>query len=226
MPRTIAIGDVHGCADEFEELLELLKIEPSDRIIQLGDLVNRGPDSHRVIALARKYKVEAILGNHEIRLLTYRKKKDKSILKDYDFPTLKQLTEKDWAYLERLPKFKYDGLRDIVFVHAGFMPNQPWQTQHVDVTTRIQVIDANGKAAKRSDAPEAKAWAEYWDAPPFVIYGHTPRPEITYHAGAIGLDTGCAYGGHLSAYVIEDKSIMQVRAHKTYAHSKRLPDPI
>lgn len=42
MPRTIAIGDVHGCADEFEELLNALELEPKDRVIQVGDLVNRG----------------------------------------------------------------------------------------------------------------------------------------------------------------------------------------
>jgi predicted phosphodiesterase len=70
MPRTIAIGDVHGCADELEELLEALNLKPGDRVIQLGDLVNRGPDSRRVIQLARTYKIEAILGNHELRLLT------------------------------------------------------------------------------------------------------------------------------------------------------------
>ncbi|MEC8614033.1 MAG: metallophosphoesterase, partial [Verrucomicrobiota bacterium] len=44
MPRTIAIGDVHGCANEFEELLKKLELKPNDRVIQVGDLVNRGPD--------------------------------------------------------------------------------------------------------------------------------------------------------------------------------------
>lgn len=226
MARTIAIGDVHGCADEFEALLNLLKIREGDRIIQVGDLVNRGPDSHRVIELARSYKVAAILGNHELRLLTARRKDKPQILKDYDKATIDQLTTEDWEYLEHLPKFKYDGLRDTVIVHGGFLPNQPWQTQHVDVTTSIQVIDKNGKPAKRSDAPEAKAWAEHWNAPPFVVYGHTPRAEVAYHPGAIGIDTGCVYGGHLTAYVLDDKSIIQVKAKMAYAHSKRLPDPI
>lgn len=226
MPRTIAIGDVHGCADEFEALLKKLQIQPGDRIIQVGDLVNRGPDSHRAIKLARHYKVEAILGNHEIRLLAYKKDKRKEILKEYDFDTIKQLTDSDWDYLRRMPKFKYDSQRDIVFVHGGFLPNQPWQTQHVDITTRIQVIDAYGNAAKRSDAPDAPPWGEHWNAPPFVVYGHTPRAEVARHAGAIGIDTGCVYGGHLTAYTVDDQSILQIRAQKAYAHSKRLPDPV
>ena len=72
MPRTIAIGDVHGCADEFEELLKRLKLKSDDKVIQVGDLVNRGPDSHRVVELAREYQVESIIGNHELRLITAR----------------------------------------------------------------------------------------------------------------------------------------------------------
>jgi hypothetical protein len=226
MPRTIAIGDIHGCADEFQELLDLLKLQSGDRVIQLGDLVNRGPDSHRVIKLARKYNIESILGNHELRLLQFHKSKNVSILKDYDKSTIDQLTTADWSYLKSLPNYKYDGLRDTVFVHGGFLPNQPWIEQSVDIITTIQVIDQNGKPAKRSDAPDAKSWADYWTQAPFVVYGHTPRAEVAYHPCAIGIDTGCVYGGHLTAYILDDKSIVQVRAKKSYAHSKRLPDPV
>src|SRR6056297_2712639 len=98
MPRTIAIGDVHGCADEFEELLNALELEPEDRVIQLGDLVNRGPSSHAALELARQYKVEAIIGNHELRLLRAREEGRKSLLKDYERTTVKELTDADWDY--------------------------------------------------------------------------------------------------------------------------------
>ncbi|MFU8847315.1 MAG: metallophosphoesterase [Opitutales bacterium] len=226
MPRTIAIGDVHGCADEFEELLNALELEPKDRVVQLGDLVNRGPDSHGVLELVREYQVEAILGNHELRLLRAREEKRKDLLKDYDLPTMKKLSSKDWDFLETLPKFEYGPTRDVVLVHGGFLPNQPWQTQNVDLITRIQVIDKDGNPAKRSDAPDAKPWADYWGGQPFVIYGHTPRPNVLERPGSIGIDTGCVYGGHLTAYIIEDQSLVQVRARKAYAHSKRLPDPV
>ena len=226
MPRTIAIGDVHGCADEFEELLTKLKLKPEDRLIQVGDLVNRGPDSHRVIELARKYQVEAIIGNHELRLLTARKKKKPSLLNQYDQTTVEQLTADDWEYLKAMPKFLYDAQIDTVIVHGGFLPNKPWQTQGSDLITNIQVIDRKGKPAKRSDAPDAAPWADSWGGSPFVVYGHTPRPRVFERKGSIGIDTGCVYGGHLTAYIIEDKSLVQVRAHNTYAHSKRLPDPV
>ncbi|MDQ8193242.1 metallophosphoesterase [Coraliomargarita sp. SDUM461004] len=226
MPRTIAIGDVHGCADEFEELLQALELKPDDRIIQVGDLVNRGPDSHRAIELARKYEVEAILGNHELRLLTARNQEKSSLLKDYDRETICQLTEEDWLYLEAMPSVLYSARIETVFVHGGFLPNIPWQKQAIETITSIQVIDKKGNAAKRSDAPDAPPWADSWRGSPFVVYGHTPRPNVLERPGSIGIDTGCVYGGHLTAYIIEDQSLVQVRARQAYAHSKRLPDPI
>jgi diadenosine tetraphosphatase ApaH/serine/threonine PP2A family protein phosphatase len=226
MPRTIAIGDVHGCADEFEELLTKLKLKPEDRLIQVGDLVNRGPDSHRVIELARKYQVESIIGNHELRLLTARKKNKPSLLNQYDQTTVEQLTADDWEYLKAMPKFLYDAQIDTVIVHGGFLPNKPWQTQGSDLITNIQVIDKKGKPAKRSDAPDAAPWADSWGGSPFVVYGHTPRPRVFERKGSIGIDTGCVYGGHLTAYIIEDKSLVQVRARKAYAQSKHLPNPV
>ncbi|MGZ0657410.1 metallophosphoesterase [Coraliomargarita sp. W4R72] len=226
MPRTIAIGDVHGCADEFEELLEALELTPKDRVIQVGDLVNRGPDSHRVIELAREYKVEAIIGNHELRLLSAWSKNKPSLLKDYDRPTFEQLTPDDWLYLNAMPNVLYDAKIETVFVHGGFLPNIPWQNQPVETITSIQVIDKKGNAAKRSDAPDAPPWADTWRGSPFVVYGHTPRPNILERPGSIGIDTGCVYGGHLTAYTIQNRSLIQVRARKAYAHSKRLPDPI
>ncbi|MFQ3226248.1 MAG: putative phosphodiesterase [Lentimonas sp.] len=226
MPRTIAIGDVHGCAFEFEALLKALKLQENDRVIQLGDLVNRGPDSHDVIELAREYKIEAILGNHELRLIRARREVCPEILKSYDYPTLNQLTPADWDFLEALPNYHHLSEINTVFIHAGFLPNQVWHEQSIDVTAHIQVIDANGRAAKRSEAPNASAWADHWHGSPFVIYGHTPRPKVFKRPGSIGIDTGCAYGGHLTAYIIEDESFVQVSARKAYAHSKRMPDPV
>ena len=68
MGRTIAIGDVHGCAWEFEKLLKKIKPEPTDTIIQLGDLINKGPNSHDAIAIAQDCDISAVMGNHELRL--------------------------------------------------------------------------------------------------------------------------------------------------------------
>src|SRR5688572_26939239 len=95
--RIIAVGDIHGCASEFEDLLHKLTLSRHDRLILLGDLVNRGPDSARVIALARENAHRALLGNHELRLLNFRRTGDPSHLKKADYDTLRRLNHKDWA---------------------------------------------------------------------------------------------------------------------------------
>ena len=105
---------------------------------------------------------------------------------------------------------------NIVFVHGGFLPDEPWQKQPAEVVTRIQVIDRDGRPAKRADAPGAPLWADLWSGPPFVVYGHTPRPDIYKLKWSVGIDTGCVYGGHLTAYVLPEKRFLQVKARQRY----------
>lgn len=214
--RLIAIGDIHGCHLEFAELLARLELTRDDRLILLGDLVNRGPDSSRVIELAREHKAVSLLGNHELRLLKYRKSGDKKHLKDGDLDTVEKLQPDDWAYLENMLLTFEEPELNTVFVHGGFLPNEPWQKQPADVVTRIQVIDREGRPAKRADKPDAPAWADLWSGPPFVVYGHTPRPEIYKLKWSVGIDTGCVMGGHLTAYVLPEKRFVQVKARQRY----------
>ena len=214
--RLIAIGDIHGCHREFEDLLEKLAPERRDRIVLLGDLVNRGPDSARVVALARKHASMSLLGNHELRLLNYRKTGDPTHLKKTDYDTLKQLNDKDWAYLNAMPLTFHDARHRTVLVHGGFLPGIPWRSQPARVVTRIQVIDKNGNPRKRSEEPDAPHWSELWGGPPFVVYGHTPRPEISRLKWSLGIDTGCVLGGYLTACVLPDRKIIQVRAREKY----------
>jgi len=214
--RLIAIGDIHGCHREFEDLLEKLRLDHHDRVVLLGDLVNRGPDSAKVISLARKYAKFSLLGNHELRLLNYRKTGDPTHLKKNDYDTLKQLSSKDWAYMNAMPLTYHDRADGVVLVHGGFLPGQSWRRQPARVVTRIQVIDKDGTPRKRSDAPNAPHWSELWSGPPFVIYGHTSRSEVSRLKWSLGIDTGCVMGGSLSACVLPDKKIVQVRAREKY----------
>ncbi|MDB6095046.1 MAG: metallophosphoesterase [Verrucomicrobia bacterium] len=214
--RLIAIGDIHGCHREFEDLLEKLSPEKSDRLVLLGDLVNRGPDSAKVISLAREYASVSLLGNHELRLLNYRKTGDPTHLKKTDYDTLKQLNHKDWAYMSAMPLTFHDPKNNIVLVHGGFLPGEPWRRQPARIVTRIQVIGRGGLPRKRSEEPDAPHWSELWSGPPFVVYGHTPRPEISRLRWSLGIDTGCVMGGHLTACVLPEKRIVQVRAREQY----------
>jgi diadenosine tetraphosphatase ApaH/serine/threonine PP2A family protein phosphatase len=214
--RLIAVGDIHGCHKEFEDLLEKLDLKKDDRLILLGDLVNRGPDSSRVVELARDHATVSLLGNHELRQLNYRRTDDPTHLKKYDYDTMEQLRGKDWDYLETMPLTYEDEELGIVFVHAGFLPDKPWQKQPARIVTRIQVVDKDGEPRKRAEAPDAPHWSELWNGPPFVIYGHTPREEVQRTKWTLGLDTACVMGGSLTAYILPEKRIVQVKAREKY----------
>jgi serine/threonine protein phosphatase 1 len=216
--RIIAIGDIHGCHQEFSELLERLELTKDDRLILVGDLINRGPDSCKVIDLARQYRAISLLGNHELRLLNYRKNRVAAddIDRDTDADTYRKLRAEDWAYLESMRLTYQDEELSTVFVHGGFLPNEPWQRQPADIVTRIQSINKEGRACKRADAPDAPAWADLWNGPPFVVYGHTPRPEVYRLKWSVGIDTACCMGGSLTAYILPEKRFVQVKARRRY----------
>ncbi len=214
--RIIAIGDIHGCHAEFAELLQRLELQPEDQLILVGDLVNRGPDSCKVIDLAREHRAISLLGNHELRLLNYRKSNDTAFLKESDEDTYRKLRPEDWLYLEQMPLTHYVEELNTVFVHGGFLPDEPWQKQPASVVTRIQVIDSEGRPRKRADAEDSPPWADLWNGPPFVVYGHTPRPEVYKLKWSVGIDTACAMGGHLTAYILPEKRFVQVKARRKY----------
>lgn len=214
--RIIAIGDIHGCHQEFAELLEQLALGSDDRLILLGDLVNRGPDSCKVIDLARQHRALSLLGNHELRLLNYRRTQDQRLIKESDLETITKLRAEDWQYLEAMALTHEVSELNTVFVHGGFLPNEPWPRQPANIVTRIQVIDDQGRPRKRSDAPAALPWADLWNGPPFVVYGHTPRPEVYKLKWSIGIDTGCVMGGHLTAFILPERRLLQVKARRRY----------
>jgi predicted phosphodiesterase len=214
--RIIAIGDIHGCHAEFAELLERVSPAKEDRLILLGDLINRGPDSTKVIDLARANNAISLLGNHELRLLNYRRTRDRDFLKENDQETFARLRPEDWAYLESMLLTYEVAELNTVFVHGGFLPDEPWQKQPASVVTRVQVIDREGRPRKRADCPEGAFWADLWSGPPFVVYGHTPRSEVYRLKWSLGLDTACVMGGHLTAYILPEKRIVQVKARRRY----------
>jgi serine/threonine protein phosphatase 1 len=219
--RTIAVGDIHGCAREFEALLEKLSLSRHDRLILLGDLVNRGPDSARVIALAREHAHRSLLGNHELRLLNYRRTGDPTHLKKSDYDTLKQLSSKDWEYLAAMPLTHHvAGVHpSTVLVHGGFLPGRRWRGQPARVVTRIQVIGPDGEPRKRAEFPDRPHWSEVWQGPPFVVYGHTPRPAVEKTKWTLGIDTACVMGGALTACILPGRMLVQVPARETYWES-------
>ncbi|MBI5768960.1 MAG: metallophosphoesterase [Verrucomicrobia bacterium] len=217
--RLIAVGDIHGCHVELAELLGKIAPAPDDRLVFLGDLVNRGPDSCKVIDLARQHGAICLLGNHELRLLKCHRTGDHRVLKGQDIDTFVRLRPSDWEFLAAMPLTYEDAALGVVCVHGGFLPNQDWRTQPAEVVTRIQVVDDRGRPAKRSDEPDAPLWADLWHRPPFVIYGHLPRPQVVQRPWSLGIDTACVMGGYLTAFVLPEKRLIQVKARQRYFRS-------
>lgn len=213
--RIIAVGDIHGCHLEFAELLDSLELQAGDRLILLGDLVNRGPDSLAVLDLAKKAGAISLLGNHELRFLHHRRDSERHALKNGDAETFSKLRPEDWEYMEAMKLTHFEEDLNTIFVHGGFMPGENWNRQPAEVVTRIQSV-SDGKPCKRSEAPDAPLWADLWNGPPFVVYGHAPRPEVHKLKWSLCVDTGCVFGGYLTAYILPEKRLVQVKARRRY----------
>lgn len=220
--RTLIIGDIHGCADELELLLEKFQPAPEDRLIAVGDLINRGPSSERVLLLARRHGIIPILGNHERRFLAAKSGKASRILKNGDRKSYRQLVDADWDWVASWPHVLDLPELNALVVHGGFAPFLEWSAQRPDVVTRIQVLTRKLRPAKRSESPTGRPWADLWDGPQHVYYGHTPRREVLHHPHATGLDTGCVYGGHLTAILLPQRELIQVKACDAYLKSPAL----
>ncbi len=215
--KLIAIGDVHGCAHELEDLLDKLSPRQGDRVLFLGDLINRGPESHRVVRIVRDQGYKSVMGNHEHRLLTYREHHDPSILKAYDYDTLQQLHLEDWEYLSKMDPFYETEDSEFVLVHGGFHPGESWRTQSLATVCRTKWIAPEAIPPGQRRGNNSIHWSELWEGPATVLYGHTPNPEIRYAPHALCIDTACVYGGYLTACILPDMEIVQVKARKVYA---------
>ena len=220
-PRTFIIGDVHACAAELEELLGRLAPGRGDRVIFVGDLVDRGPAVRRVFDLAREARGELVRGNHEDKLLRWRSGRPGARgvtvqLAPHHFETVEQLRPEDWQLMESAKPFLEVPDHGVVVVHAGLRPGIPLKEQDPDDLCRLQSIGPSGRRRK-SGTPGARFWAETCDLPGWVVYGHTHMRVPLRFERTLGIDTGCCFGGHLTALELPSGALHQVRAARNYA---------
>lgn len=201
--RTVWIGDVHGCADELEELLATLSVTQDDRIVFVGDLVARGPDSRRVLRLARELDALSVRGNHEHRMLVAHAALERGERGPRLGPAhqrlLTELGPEDWAHLEALPLSLEFPEHEVRVVHAGVVPNVPFEEQQPWTLLHVRSLTTLGAA---SDRYAPTSWAARYEGPPHVVFGHNAQAGLQLHSSATGLDTGCVYGGELTAMVL------------------------
>ena len=220
MSRTIVVGDVHACVRELGDLCERLSVSPRDRVFFVGDLIMRGPDPAGVMKLVRSLGARSVRGNHEQRLLRWRESpKDNEELAR----TAKALSEEDWRFLEDEPLWIDLPEHELRIVHAGLDPSRPIDKQPRRVLLTCRTIDRHGRPSDRRDV--GVPWGSRYQGPPHVVFGHNAQREPQIHPWATGIDTGCVYGGSLTALVLErdekvpaERPLVCVPAHAAYYH--------
>jgi serine/threonine protein phosphatase 1 len=213
-PRTIVIGDIHGCYDELTELLEKAKVGENDRVVSVGDLISKGPKSREVLELfMTDVRFSSVMGNHDLALRRRWNGEDVD-LKPSQKETHKELKGEKEAYvnfLNRLP-FIID-LDTHLVVHAGLRPNVELCSQTTGDMTRMRTLGGD----RESD--EGTPWYHVYYGDKIVLFGHWPASEPRRGKRAIGLDTGCVYGFTLTAYIIETDEFVSVPAKRAYDES-------
>lgn len=205
MARTIWIGDVHGCAAELEELLARIAPSSADRVVFVGDLVARGPDTRRVLAIARELGAASVRGNHEQRLLVARQAIRDGVRSPRVGPShqklLRELNETEWAQLESMPLHLEFPAHDVLTVHAGVQPGVPLEKQQPWTLLHIRSLTNLGAPSERYSP---RSWADVYRSGPHVVFGHNAQAGLSLYGQATGLDSACVYGGRLSALVLEE----------------------
>lgn len=232
------VGDVHGCARELDELLRTIRFDPDrDELWCVGDLINRGPDSLETLRLWRSAGGRSVIGNHEISaLLSYsgRRRKSLPMLRAlFGSPDADALM----AELRALPALAHlpprgDG-PDAWIVHAGLDPrwsdpdavatrvnaavrDDDWlESADVTLATSVRCCDAYGRMCPANGPPEAcpppfAPWDAFYRGNAIVVHGHWAMRGYHRTGRTIGLDSGCAYGGTLTAWCQEEDRVVQI----------------
>ena len=233
------IGDVHGCCDELEDLLEQLGYgRPGDgvwnhsegrRAIFVGDLVDRGPriaeTLKTVMAMSQAGSALCVPGNHDIKLKRKLEGRDVTISHGLD-RTLAELERQTPEFRTAVQQF-IDGLVShyvfddgrLVVAHAGMKEEMQGRG-----SAKVRDFALFGETTGETDEfglPIRYNWASEYRGHASVVYGHTPVPEPAWLNRTINIDTGCVFGGRLTALRWPEKELVSVPARDTYAEPAR-----
>ncbi|HZI14609.1 MAG TPA: metallophosphoesterase [Myxococcus sp.] len=221
--RTLFIGDVHGCAEELDALLAECGWKPGERVVLVGDLVAKGPDSAGVVRRAREHGFLAVRGNHDEHVLRWhfgRSPFGKKLKPEHQ-QVLDTLAPGDWPWLESQPLYLRFPELNVLAVHAGLVPGVPLEAQKPEDLTNLRSIAEDGTPSKKVDG--GAPWASRWKGPELVIFGHDALRGLQRHPHALGLDSGCVYGGRLTAYVLPEGRLVSVPAKRAYVDVNASP---
>lgn len=209
----LIVGDIHSC---FNELLELSQLCPGEKIISVGDLFDRGKFGVEVSEFMRdnepSLEFNAVMGNHELKLLNYLTGVRDWIPKHYlvfinkwaEKYELKSLVD----LLQGLPVIiEFD---DKLIVHGGVDLENPRNPSDINIYGGIR------KPSKQKIF--TGWWDDYdkFDGVPYVYYGHVSFPKPKQLKNSIGLDTAACHGGALTAIRVETGEIISIKSKKNY----------
>ncbi len=220
--RILVIGDVHGCIDELKSLVQKATMDHNKgrqfrAIVLVGDLCNKGPCSAQVIRYVRSQQDWfSVRGNHDDRALM-------AALGDVEccskpkYEWVNSLSDEDVAWMSDLPytisisktMFNNDETsptehHDFIVVHAGLNPTIV-DLESQDTKTLVTVRDL--KVSEKS-----LAWANVWQGPQLVLFGHDAKRGLQRERFAIGLDSGCCYGKALTGIILPEMEFVTVNA--------------
>jgi serine/threonine protein phosphatase 1 len=217
--RLFAIGDIHGCYQSLRELIEhKIKIRKSDRLVFLGDYIDRGNQSRKVIDYIielqeKDFDIITLIGNHESMLLNaldndeffseWIQNGGSATLKSFGIRSLKQLNQLYVDFFKGL-QFYYL-INNVLFVHAGFNDkiSNPFEDKYHMIWSRREKYSNPVLIDK------------------IIIHGHTPvtelscKQDIRNNNHVINIDTGCVYSdidgyGRLSAFELYSRELISV----------------
>ena len=212
MNRTIFIGDIHGCLDELNRLLEKISYNPdSDIIYSVGDFVNRGPDSRGVFLKLKGIGCRLVLGNHEYYFKQHIQKNNKKVIEHYQ-KIFTNIYDDFVRYIFQIPL--YIETDDFILVHAGIDPGKKLlSNQNAKILTSVRTLNS---LTGQIDQPDGQPWFKNYIGSKLIVFGHWAELEGVIQSNVIGLDTGCVYGKKLSALIVPGKEIISVEAKRIY----------
>ncbi len=221
--RLVVIGDVHGCYDELVELMKLCNTNDSNICpIFVGDLVWKGPHSAQVVKLLCQLDSFAVRGNaDEVAMLSWQRyiEREQDLTEKSEW--LLELTNHEMQWLFSLPYSIHIPSRDVIIIHAGLVPGLDLQSQRLSDMLHLRDVTFDSKSLTFSGHiryhPNGQPWAQAWNGPQHVYFGHDAKRFYQNYPYATGIDLGCVYGGHLAAvFPDEDNRIVKFKALKEY----------
>lgn len=217
MSKTLVIGDIHGCYDELQHLLDRVGPTTEDTIVHIGDLVDRGPHPSEVVAFFRDTpNAISLLGNRD----------DKHIMAaegHLPYSGVRQVTRNQFAnhdeydaavaYFRTLPTALNHP--DALLVHGYYEPNRPLEAQRRDV------LIGHRSGYEHLQAGGYDPFYVYHTGEKPLVFGHRPYPFLSYQGRAYAIDTRCVYGGTLTGLLLPDFVLVSVPARDDHWRTVR-----